>query len=138
MRVLIWNPIWVLGGGYHLMTNLIEQLSDHPSVSKLTAAINPKYGGQIDKHLLGERSSKVFVDLQSDLAEYATGHDIVFATWPHGMPLPDVSIPTVTIYHDTILTVDSMEDKIALLNKRQLLDGFLKHSSIQRPSIKDS
>jgi glycosyltransferase involved in cell wall biosynthesis len=103
MRVLIWNPIWVLGGGYHLMTNLIEQLSNHPSVSKLTAAINPKYGGQIDKHLLGERSSKVFVDLQSDLAEYATVHDIVFATWPHGMPPPNVNIPTVAIYHDTIL-----------------------------------
>jgi len=103
MNILFWNPTYVLGGGLNLLTNLLDQISQHPQVTSITAAIHKDY-----EHLLPEGSwnakvRRVLITPDTRIESVVSQNDVVYMTWPHGVDIPNVSIPTVCIYQDTIL-----------------------------------
>jgi hypothetical protein len=103
MKILFWNPTYVLGGGLNLLSNLLEQLSHHPDVTSITAALNRDYAELLPEGSWNHKVRRVLIEPSSPIETFALGHDVVYMTWPHGVEIPNVAIPTVCIYQDTIL-----------------------------------
>lgn len=103
MKILFWNPTYVLGGGFNLLSNLLRHLSLHPDVSKITAAIHRDYDTMLPEGSWNAKVRRVLIDGDTPIEPMATKHDVVYMTWPHGVPIPPVAAPTVCIFQDTIL-----------------------------------
>ncbi len=103
MKILFWNPTYVLGGGLNLLSNLLQQLANHKGVTSVTAAINEEYDGILREGTWGNKVRRVLIKSGAHLEHFVDGHDAVYLTWPHGISVPSVVLPTVCIFQDTIL-----------------------------------
>jgi glycosyltransferase involved in cell wall biosynthesis len=103
MKILFWNPTYVLGGGLNLLSNLLEQLSQHPDVTSITAALNRDYADLLPEGSWNRKVRRALIEPGSSIEPFTPDHDVVYMTWPHGVEIPTVNIPTVCIYQDTIL-----------------------------------
>jgi glycosyltransferase involved in cell wall biosynthesis len=103
MKILLWHPTYVLGGGYLLLTKLIEELGKHPGVSRVTAAIHRDYQELITKDRFSSKVDLAFVHTGQAIDDVLRSDDIVYMVWPHGVAIPQVRVPTVCVFQDTIL-----------------------------------
>lgn len=103
MKILFWNPTYVLGGGFNLLSNLLHHLSLHPSVTEITAAIHRDYDTMLPDGSWNAKVRRVLIDGDTPVEPMAAHHDVVYMTWPHGVAIPPVAAPTVCIFQDTIL-----------------------------------
>jgi len=103
MKILFWNPTYVLGGGFNLLSNLLRHLSLHPEVTQITAAIHRDYDNMLPEGSWNAKVRRVLIDGDSPIEPMAAKHDVVYMTWPHGVAIPPVAAPTVCIFQDTIL-----------------------------------
>jgi glycosyltransferase involved in cell wall biosynthesis len=103
MKILFWNPTYVLGGGLNLLSNLLEQLSQHSDVTSITAALNRDYAELLPEGSWNRKVNRVLIEPSASIESFTLDHDVVYMTWPHGVEIPTVAIPTVCIYQDTIL-----------------------------------
>ena len=103
MKILLWHPTYVLGGGYLLLTKLIEELGKHPGVTRVTAAIHRDYQELITKDRFSSKVDLAFVHTGQAIDDVLRSDDIVYMVWPHGVAIPQVRVPTVCVFQDTIL-----------------------------------
>lgn len=103
MKILLWHPTYVLGGGYLLLTKLIEELGKHPGVTRVTAAIHRDYQGLITKDRFSSKVDLAFVYTGQPIEDVMSSDDVLYMVWPHGVAIPQVRIPTVCVFQDTIL-----------------------------------
>ena len=101
MRILMWNPIYVLGGGMHLMLNIVKQLNDNPRVESVTVALNKTYEA-FEECCWGGKVRRVFIAANANVSDYASNHDVIYVTWPHGLAPLRSQLPKVCIFQDTI------------------------------------
>jgi glycosyltransferase involved in cell wall biosynthesis len=126
MRVLVWQPVYVLGGGLNVLRRMVAALCNHAAVDAVTLAINKNYAGSTVEPLKTCRHLEIVrIDTNDPLWHHADKHDVAYVPWPHGAPQPEASIPKVCIYQDTILldaigshsTKDFLEDMANGLRK---------------------
>ncbi|MFM8570926.1 MAG: glycosyltransferase [Pirellula sp.] len=103
MRILFWHPTYVLGGGYSLLVNLLDQLGQHSGVTQVTAALHRDYEKWIKPDQFSAKIKLVQVDSGQPIESVFRDEDVVYMFWPHGVAFPQVPVPTVCLYHDTIL-----------------------------------
>jgi glycosyltransferase involved in cell wall biosynthesis len=122
MRVLIWQPVYVLGGGLHVLRRMAEAFSRHAAVDSVTLAINRKYGASAIESLATCRHLRtVRIDAGDPLWPHADSHDVAYVPWPHGTPHLAAPIPKVCVYQDTILL-----DAIGSHATRDFLEGMTR------------
>jgi glycosyltransferase involved in cell wall biosynthesis len=103
MKILLWHPTYVLGGGYLLLTKLIEELGKHPGVTRVTAAVHRDYQELITKDRFSSKVDLAFVYTGQGIDDVMRSDDIVYMIWPHGVTIPQVRVPMVCVFQDTIL-----------------------------------
>lgn len=104
MRVLVWQPVYVLGGGLQVLRRMVEAFSGHPAVDTITLAVNKKYSASALETLATCRRLKIVrIDTGDPLWPHADSHDVAFVPWPHGTPCLPAPLPKVCVYQDTIL-----------------------------------
>jgi glycosyltransferase involved in cell wall biosynthesis len=120
MRVLVWQPVYVLGGGLHVLRRTAEAFSRHPAVDSLTLAVNRKYPASALESLATSRKLRIVrIDIGDPLWPHADSHDVAYVPWPHGTPHLAAPIPKVCVYQDTILL-----DAIGSHATRDFLEGM--------------
>jgi glycosyltransferase involved in cell wall biosynthesis len=122
MRILVWQPVYVLGGGLHVLRRMAEAFSRHPAVDALTLAVNKKYAASSLESLATCRNLKIVrIDVGDPLWPHADNHDVAYVPWPHGTPHLAAPIPKVCVYQDTILL-----DAIGSHATREFLEGMVR------------
>ena len=122
MRVLVWQPVYVLGGGLHVLRRMVEAFSRHAAVDSVTLAINRKYAASSTESLATSRKLRIVrVDVGDPLWPHTEGHDVAYVPWPHGTPHHAAPIPKVCVYQDTILL-----DAIGSHATREFLEGMVR------------
>lgn len=122
MRLLVWQPVYVLGGGLNVLRSLVAGLGRRLGVDRITLALNSRY--QLDDVLPdhGRAGLRVVrIDADTPLAWHVAGHDAVYVPWPHGAPFEPCDIPAVCIVHDTVLL-----DAIGAHATREFLEAVEK------------
>lgn len=104
MRLLVWQPVYVLGGGLHVLRSLVAAFLRTPGIEQVTVALNRRYPSDV----LGAESPPgrlrtVRIDADSSVAPLAAGHDCIHVPWPHGAPFSRCGIPAVCVFQDTVL-----------------------------------
>lgn len=122
MRVLVWQPVYVLGGGLHVLRRMAEAFSRHPAVDSLTLAVNRKYPASALESLATSQKLRIVrIDIGDPLWPHADSHDVAYVPWPHGTPHLAAPIPKVCVYQDTILL-----DAIGSHATRDFLEGMAR------------
>jgi len=104
MKLLVWHPVYVLGGGLEVLRRMVAALGRHPAIDSITLAANRRYSSAALAPLaLGRRVRIVRVDVGTPLAAHAAGHDVAYIPWPHGTPHMPAALPKVCVFQDTIL-----------------------------------
>lgn len=104
MRVLVWQPVYVLGGGLQVLRRMTEAFSRHPAIDSVTLAVNRKYAASATESLATCRNLKIVrIDVGEPIWPHADSHDVAYVPWPHGTPHLAAPIPKVCVYQDTIL-----------------------------------
>ncbi len=103
MRVLIWHPIYVLGGGFEVLRRVAPALAAHPEVEQVTLAISREYAAAMLAPLIEAGIPITRIDVNEQIARHADGHDVAWVPWPHGTPQTPSAIPKVCVFQDTIL-----------------------------------
>ena len=122
MRVLVWQPVYVLGGGLHVLRRMVEAFSRHAAVDSVTLTVNRKYSSSALESLVPCRNLKIArIDAGDPLWPHADSHDVAYVPWPHGTPHLAAPIPKVCVYQDTILL-----DAIGSHATRDFLEGMAR------------
>lgn len=122
MKVLVWQPVYVLGGGLHVLRRMAAALARHPAVDTLTLAVNRDYRSDAFTETLGSgRIRLVRIDSSEPLARHAADHDVAYVPWPHGIPAAAADIPRVCVFQDTILL-----DAYGGHSSKQFLEGLVR------------
>ncbi len=104
MKLLVWQPVYVLGGGLEVLRLIVAALGRHPAIDSITLAVNRRYSAAALAPLAAIRGlSMVRVDAGTWLAAHAPGHDVAYIPWPHGTPQTPAALPKVCVFQDTIL-----------------------------------
>ncbi|MBM4013154.1 MAG: glycosyltransferase family 4 protein [Planctomycetes bacterium] len=122
MRVLVWQPVYVLGGGLHVLRQMVEAFSRQPAIDSVTLAVNRKYAASALEPLAICRHLKIVrIDAGAPLWPHADHNDVAYVPWPHGTPHHAAPIPKVCVYQDTILL-----DAIGSHATREFLEGMAR------------
>lgn len=104
MKLLVWQPVYVLGGGLEVLRRMVAALGRHPAIDSITLAANRRYpNAALAPLALGRRVRIVRVDVGTPLEAHAAGHDVAYIPWPHGTPHMPAALPKVCVFQDTIL-----------------------------------
>ena len=80
MKLLVWQPVYVLGGGLEVLRRMVAALGRHPSIDSITLAANRRYpNAALAPLALGRRVRIVRVDLGTRLNAHAASHDVACA-----------------------------------------------------------
>ena len=104
MRLLVWQPVYVLGGGLEVLRRMVAALGRQPAIDSITLAVNRRYStAALSPLAAGRGLTIVRIDADIPLAAHAMGHDAVWIPWPHGTPHSPAALPKVCVFQDTIL-----------------------------------
>ncbi len=104
MKLLVWQPVYVLGGGLEVLRLIVAALGRHPAIDSITLTVNRRYSAAAMAPLATVRGlSIVRVDAGAWPATHAPGHDVAYIPWPHGTPQTPAALPKVCVFQDTIL-----------------------------------
>lgn len=104
MKLLVWQPVYVLGGGLEVLRRMVAALGRHPAIDAITLAVNRRYPPATFAPLAAAGPvAPVRIDVDTRLAVHAAGHDAVYIPWPHGTPQTPADLPKVCVFQDTIL-----------------------------------
>ena len=104
MKLLVWHPVYVLGGGFHVLRSTVTGFLNHPGIEQITLAVNSQYA--VTAFATVAASSRVRlirVDPCTDLSQFIADHDAIHVPWPHGIAFNPTAIPASCVYQDTIL-----------------------------------
>jgi glycosyltransferase involved in cell wall biosynthesis len=122
MKLLIWQPVYVLGGGLHVLRRMAAALARHPAIDELTLAVNRRYQAGAFAELAGSGRIRLLrIDADESLAWHAGGHDVAYIPWPHGAPPAAADIPLVCVFQDTILL-----DAYGGHSSKQFIEGLVR------------
>ncbi len=122
MKLLIWQPVYVLGGGLHVLRQMVDAFSRQDALDSITLAVNRKYSASsLEPLVAGRRLSILRIDEGEPLWPHATGHDAAYVPWPHGTQQFPASLPKVCVFQDTILL-----DAIGSHATREFLEGMTR------------
>ena len=77
MKLLVWQPVYVLGGGLEVLRRMVAALGRHPAIDSITLAANRRYpNAALAPLALGRRVRIVRVDVGTPLEAHAAGHDV--------------------------------------------------------------
>jgi len=120
MKVLVWQPVYVLGGGLHVLRRMVDSFSRQAAVDSITLAVNRKYPASSFAPIAGcPRLRIIRIDVGDPLWPHAEGHDVAYAPWPHGTPQAPAPLPKVCVFQDTILL-----DALGGHATREFLEGM--------------
>ncbi len=103
MRVLVWHPVYVLGGGFEVLRRVCPALAAQAGIESVTVAVNREYPAAMLAPLAEAGLALRRIDVGEPLARHADGHDVAWVPWPHGTPQTPAAIPKVCVFQDTIL-----------------------------------
>jgi glycosyltransferase involved in cell wall biosynthesis len=122
MRLLVWQPVYVLGGGLEVLRRLVTALGRQPAIDTITLAVNRRYSAASLAPLMAGRGlATVRIDADTPLAAHAPGHDAAWIPWPHGTPHSSAPLPKVCVFQDTILL-----DALGGHATREFLEGMAR------------
>lgn len=122
MRLLVWQPVYVLGGGLEVLRRMVAALGRQPAVESITLAVNRHYAAATLAPLAAGRGLAIVrIDADTPLAAHAPGHDAAWIPWPHGTPLSPAALPKVCVFQDTILL-----DALGGHATREFLEGMAR------------
>jgi glycosyltransferase involved in cell wall biosynthesis len=122
MKLLVWQPVYVLGGGLEVLRRLATALGRHPAIDSITLAVNRRYSSAALAPLAAGRGLAIVrIDADTSLAAHAPGHDAAWIPWPHGTPHSPAALPKVCVFQDTILL-----DALGGHATREFLEGMAR------------
>jgi glycosyltransferase involved in cell wall biosynthesis len=122
MRLLVWQPVYVLGGGLEVLRRLVAALGRQPAIDSITLAVNRRYAAASLAPLMAGRGLAIVrIDADTPLAAHAPGHDAAWIPWPHGTPHSPAPLPKVCVFQDTILL-----DALGGHASREFLEGMAR------------
>lgn len=104
MKLLVWQPVYVLGGGLHVLRSLVRGFLDLPAVKEVTVALHRRY----PTDALGAAAAQgmlrvVRVSGEALPQSLVDGHDAIHVPWPHGIAFERKGIPAACVFQDTVL-----------------------------------
>lgn len=102
MKILVWHPVFALGGGCRLFVELVRTLAEHDGVQQVTVAFNEQYHESVTSSWPASVSQHR-ISTSDNIKPYLADHDVIYVPWPHGITPPAADRPTVCVYQDTIL-----------------------------------
>ena len=122
MRLLVWQPVYVLGGGLEVLRRMVAALGRQPAIDSITLAVNRRYSAAALAPLAAGRGLGIVrIDADTSLAAHAPGHDAAWIPWPHGTPRSPATLPKVCVFQDTILL-----DALGGHATREFLEGMAR------------
>ena len=122
MRLLVWQPVYVLGGGLEVLRRMVAAVGRQPAVESITLAVNRRYSAAALAPLAAGRGLAIVrIDADAPLAAHAMGHDAAWIPWPHGTPHSPAALPKVCVFQDTILL-----DALGGHATREFLEGMAR------------
>lgn len=122
MRLLVWQPVYVLGGGLEVLRRMVAALGRQPDVESITLAVNRRYSAAALAPLTAGRGLAIVrIDADAALVAHAPGHDAAWIPWPHGTPPSPAALPKVCVFQDTILL-----DALGGHATREFLEGMAR------------
>jgi len=102
MNILIWHPIYVLGGGLQILLNLAKHIAQNDQINSVHAVISANYDKSVLSYLQSYGITVQLVRTTKFISYYAEKSDVIYVIWPHGIRDFHFSKPSVCIYQDTI------------------------------------
>jgi sugar/nucleoside kinase (ribokinase family) len=74
MRLLVWQPVYVLGGGLEVLRRMVTALARQPAIDSITLAVNRRYAAASLAPLMAGRGLAIVrIDADTPLAAHAPG-----------------------------------------------------------------
>lgn len=104
MKLLVWQPVYVLGGGLHVLRSLVTGFLKLPDIELVSVALHRRYPADVWPEDTGDGRLRI-VRVDGDVLPQSlvSGHDAIHVPWPHGIAFERKGIPAVCVFQDTVL-----------------------------------